>query len=153
MRVNVSPKISSHSAGWMARVYISVRSCRILRSSAQHNVTIRLSSWRTTESGESEGRVGSAETAGSAPGAADVTDASLIVVVESVAGVAAEHVVQRCVLAQRGLELLRGPGGPGRAAVHEREPVAVQVGLNRTSRRWRSAGSPGRPRRADRSGR
>ena len=45
--VNVSPKISSQSAGWMARVYSSVRSCRSLRSSTQHSVNVRLASWAT----------------------------------------------------------------------------------------------------------
>src|SRR5579863_376343 len=127
IRVNVSPKISSQSAGWMARVYISVRSCRILRSSTQQSVTIRLSSWRTTASGVSSGRTGSAEATRSAPGLADVTDSSLAGVVESVAGVVAEHRVQGGPATQFGLELRGGPGGPQGAAVHQRDPVAVGV--------------------------
>jgi hypothetical protein len=45
--VKVSPKMISHRAGWMARVYSSVRSWRILRSSTQHSVTLRLASWRS----------------------------------------------------------------------------------------------------------
>src|ERR1700733_7125033 len=131
--VNVSPKISSHSAGWIARVYSSVRSWRILRISTQHSVTMRLSSRRTTPNGDSPGRPvspGLAETAGGTPGAADVTDASLLgVVVERAAGVVAEHVVQRGPGTERGLEHAGGTGGADRARVHERDPVAVGVGL------------------------
>src|SRR6516164_5806035 len=94
--VNVSPKISSQSAGWMARVYSSVRSWRILRSSTQHSVMTRLASRRAIADAVSSGRsgnAGSAEAAGGAPGATDVTDASpLGVVVERAAGVVPEHV-------------------------------------------------------------
>src|SRR5579864_6938648 len=96
-RVMVSPKISSQSAGWMARVYSSVRSWRILRSSTQHSVMTRLASRRAIADAVSSGRsesVGSAEAAGGAPGATDVTDASpLGLVAERAAGVVAEHVV------------------------------------------------------------
>src|SRR6202042_1669641 len=130
--VNVSPKISSQSAGWIARVYSSVRSWRILRSSTQHSVTMRLASRRSTAGGVSAGSpsAGLAETAGGTPGAANVTDASLLgVVVERAAGVVAEYVVQRGPGAEHGLEHARGAGGPDRARVHERDPVAVGVGL------------------------
>src|ERR1700722_14029414 len=135
--VNVSPKISSQSAGWMARVYSSVRSCRILRSSTQHSVPIRLASRRMTAGRVSAGRVsagrvsaGSAsprspETAGGTPGPADVTDASLFgVVVERVAGVVAGHVVQRGSVAEHRLEQPRRARGPDRARVHQRHLVA-----------------------------
>src|SRR5215468_261750 len=134
--VKVSPKISSHSAGWMARVYSSVRSCRILRSSTQQSVATRLArrrrpAWgRPAGSPGGPGRSGSAEAAGGAPGAADLTDASLLgIVVQRPAGVMTEHVVERGSLAQPSLELGRGAGGPDGAVVHERDPVAVQVGL------------------------
>jgi hypothetical protein len=53
--VKVSPKISSHSAGWMARVYSSVRSWRILRSSIQQRVTTRLTRRRRPARGGSAG--------------------------------------------------------------------------------------------------
>ncbi len=46
MAEKVSPKITSHSAGWIARVYSSVRSWRILATSTQQNVTTRLKSRR-----------------------------------------------------------------------------------------------------------
>src|SRR6185437_8444360 len=133
IRLNVSPKISSHSAGCMARVYSSVRSWRIFLSSTQHSVPTRLISRRAAASGVSPaswGRPGSAEAAGGAPGAAYVTDASLLrVVVEGAAGVVPEHVVQRGAVPERGLELARGSCGPDQACVHERDPVAVGVGL------------------------
>src|ERR1700691_4402547 len=61
-----------------------------------------------------------AETAGGTPGAADVTDASLLgVVVERAPGVVAEHVVQRGPGPERGLEHARGTGGADRARLHE----------------------------------
>src|SRR5215469_14258169 len=133
IRVTVSPKISSQSAGWMARVYSSVRSWRILRSSTQHSVTTRLASRRAIADAVSSGRSGnacSAEAAGGAPGATDVTDASpLGVVVERAAGVVAEHVVQRGPGPEHGLQHPGGAGGADRARVHERDPVAVGVRL------------------------
>src|SRR5258708_32337853 len=117
--VNASPKIRSQSAGWMARVYSSVRSWRILRSSTQHSVMTRLASRRAAASGVSlgisgrpdrpgpgrPGTPGSAETPGGTPGAADVTDASLLCFgIEGATGVVAGHVVQRGPAAQPGLE-------------------------------------------------
>src|SRR5258707_6304755 len=99
--VNVSPKISSQSAGWIAGVYSSVRSWRILRSSTQHSVMTRLTSRRAAAgavSSASSGKpayaatAGSAEAAGGTPGAADVTDVSpLAVFIERSAGVVAGH--------------------------------------------------------------
>src|SRR5258708_30454361 len=140
--VNVSPKISSQSAGWMARVYSSVRSWRILRSSTRPSGMTRLASRRAAASGVSlgisgrpewpgrPGTPGSAETRGGAPGAADVTDASLLCFgIEGATGVVAEHVVQRGPAAQHGLEHARGTGDADRPGVHERDPVAVGIGL------------------------
>src|SRR6202035_2441173 len=102
--LNVSPKIISQSAGWMARVYSSVRSCRSLRSSTQHSVTIRLASWRMLT--RPLPGSWSAQTAGGAPGATDVTDASLSgLLVQRAAGEVAEHVVQRGLRTQHGLQL------------------------------------------------
>src|SRR5215475_8497221 len=129
--LNVSPKISSHSAGWMARVYSSVRSCRILRSSTQHSVTIRLARRPTPAIRLSAATGGSTEAAGGAPGAAYVTDASLFrwVVREGVAGVIPEHVVKRGAVTEPGAQVGRAAGGADRAAAHQRHPVAVGVGL------------------------
>src|SRR5215469_2685104 len=126
----------------MALVYSSVRSWRILRSSTQHSVTIRLTRRRATASGVSAGgtsavekwpgpaRTGSAEAAGGTPCAADVTDASLfVVVVQSPARVMPEHVVQGGALAEHRLEHARRARGSNRPRVHERYPVAVGIGL------------------------
>src|SRR6185437_14324157 len=125
IRLNVSPKISSHSAGWMARVYSSVRSCRSLRSSTQHSVIMRLASWRspTRPLGAAPGPAGgSAQAARGAPGATDVTDASPRgVLVQRSAGEMPEHVVQGRVQAQARLQAGRGAGGLNPAAVHQRE--------------------------------
>src|SRR5215470_13665880 len=129
--VNVSPKISSHSAGWIARVYSSVRSWRILRSSTQHSVTIRLAR-RPSPAVRLSGAIGgSTETAGGAPGAAYVTNASFLrrVVREGVAGVVPEHVIKRGVVTEPGAKVDGAAGGADRAAVHQRHPVAVGVGL------------------------
>src|SRR5271169_1195071 len=130
--------MSSQRAGWIALVYSSVRSCLILRSSTQHSVTIRLTSRRTTAAGVSAGgsstvpkwpaptateRPASAETAGGTPGAADVTDASLVsVVVERATGVVPEHVVERRALPERRLEQSGRPRGPDGSGVHEGDP-------------------------------
>src|SRR6476620_1119440 len=130
--VNVSPKISSHSAGWMARVYSSVRSCRILRISTQQSVAMRLASRRSAAGGVSASGTasGSAEAAGSAPGTADIADPSLLgPVVQHPAGVVAEHVVQGGAAAQGRLQLGGGAGGPDPPGVHQRDPVAVGIGL------------------------
>src|SRR5215472_12416079 len=144
--VNVSPKINSQRAGWMALVYSSVRSWRILRSSTQHSVMTRLASRRTIAETVSTGSsgtvlargddppdppgVGSAEATGGTPGAADVTDAPPFRVrVERAAGVVAEYVVQRGPAAEHGLQHRGGACGADRARVHERDPVAVGVRL------------------------
>src|SRR5580658_8438424 len=114
--------MSSHSAGWMARVYSSVRSCLILRSSTQHRVRMRLNSRRTPDRGRS------AQPAGGAPGAAYVTYSSRTDL-EGVSGVMPEHVDQGDAGAQSRLELGRGALGADAALVHQRDPVAVGVGL------------------------
>src|SRR5215472_14465142 len=103
----------------MARVYSSVRSCRIFRSSTQHSVPILLASLRRLATGLSQ-------SAGGAAGAAYITDASFFRhVVQRVAGVVAEHVVERGAVAESGPQVGGPAGGADRAAVHERHPVAV----------------------------
>src|SRR6516225_8328223 len=123
---NVSPKINSQSAGWIARVYSSVRSCRILRSSTQQSVPIRLARRRSAATGLSRTTGGSTQAAGGAPGAAYVTDASFFrCVVQGVAGVVPEHVVQGGAVAEPGAQVGGAAGGADPAAVHQRHPVAV----------------------------
>src|ERR1700754_3640785 len=87
-RENVSPKISSHRAGWIARVYSSVRSCRIFWSSTMHIATTRAGSRRqAVQDG------GSAEPAGGTSGTACVTEV-VSWFVELIAGVGAEHLLE-----------------------------------------------------------
>src|SRR5215469_3666215 len=115
----------------MARVYSSVRSCRILRSSTQHSVTIRLARRPSPAARPSGATGGSTEAAGGAPGAAYVTDASFLrrVVREGVAGVMPEHVVKRGTVTEPGAQVGGAAGGTNRAAVHQRHPAAVGFGL------------------------
>src|SRR6476469_5195769 len=87
-RENVSPKISSQSAGWIARVYSSVRSCRIFWSSTMHIATTRAGSRRQViQDG------GSAEPAGGTAVTACVTEV-VSWFFELVAGVGAEHLLE-----------------------------------------------------------
>src|SRR5271165_1991742 len=118
----------------MARVYSSLRSCRILHTSTQHSVTIRLARLLSAKTGL-PGTGMLTEAAGGAPGAADIADPSLLLVVQRAAGVVAEDVVQGHVLAERRLQVARGAGRPDMAQVHERQPVAVGVRLVHVVRR------------------
>src|SRR6202012_5021480 len=126
----------------MARVYSSERSCLILQSSTQHSVAIRLKRHLTSKAsppgtagppgtGRLPGKRRSAEAAGGPAGATDTADPSLLrlTVVQFAAGVMAEHLVQGRAVGQRRLELIRGAGGADVPQVHERDPVAVDVGL------------------------
>src|SRR6266536_1737596 len=118
-RVKVSPKISSHSTGWTARVYSSVRSWRSFCSSTRHSVATRLPSVRQT--GGPGGSGASAEPAGGAAGVADVTDVASLL--EGRAGGGAQL-----------LEALprAGPGDrvePGGGLVQDQQPRPVDQGL------------------------
>src|SRR5205814_4058613 len=115
IRLNVSPNTSSHSAGWIARVISSVRSRRSFCSSTRHIAPAR----------ETRTRSALTEPAYGPASGADVTEPSCLQVV---AGVGAEHVVQRAA-ADRGDQLLGGTLGADPAAVHERDPVAVLLRL------------------------
>src|SRR5215469_10845823 len=110
----------------MARVYSSVRSCRILRSSTQHSVMTRLASLVIPATGLSVTMGGSTEAAGGAPGAAYVTDASFFRLVgEGVTGVVAEHVVEGHAVAELGAQVGGTAGGADRAPVHQRNAVTI----------------------------
>src|SRR5258708_24999562 len=72
----------------------------------------------------------SADTGGGCASGTDIAELSRGRLVEGVAGVVAEDVLERARPGgQRGLELLRGAGGADGAAVHQGDPVAVLVGL------------------------
>src|SRR5450631_4482662 len=121
--------MSSHSAGWMARVYSSLRSCLTLHTSTQHSVTIRLARLLSSKIGP-PGTGMLTEAAGGAPGAADIADPSFLPgLVQRPAGVVAEHLIQRDVLAERRLQVGRGTGRADVAQMHERQLVAVGVRL------------------------
>src|SRR5215469_8872473 len=119
----------------MARVYSSVRSCRILRSSTQHSVTIRLAR-RPIPAARLSGAIGgSTEAAGGAPGAAYVTDASFLwrAVREGVACVMPEHVVERGAVTEPGDVLPHDPAGDrietDRRLVEHQQPGRVDQRL------------------------
>src|SRR5262245_15290042 len=97
-RVKVSPKISSQRAGWMARVYSSVRSCRTLRSSTRQSVSSRLAN--TCQPGGAG--TASAEAAGGTAGTADIAETPLLS--QHVSGVVTEDLLQRGARVQRLLE-------------------------------------------------
>src|SRR6266508_4813028 len=117
-RSKVSPKIRSHSAGWIARVSSSVRSWRIFWISARQNVAMRLPSHRHAGGAGGGVNVASAEAACDAPGATNVTE--LPSFLERVAGVEAEHVLEGRLRPETRFELGRRIG---RASCRERVSI------------------------------
>src|SRR5262249_58879678 len=69
----------------------------------------------------------SAEAAGDAPGATNVTELSSLL--ERVTGVVTEHVLERRLGPEAGFELGRRADGADATAVHERDAVAELLGL------------------------
>src|SRR5262245_17425998 len=129
-RLKVSPKMTSQSTGWIARVTASVRSCESFCSSTRQNVATRLGNCRQSRgSGSATGAL--AKPARRAPRAADRADRGpgLAAIVELVAGVVPEHVLERRARPERALQLLRGADGDDAAEVEERDPVAEEVRL------------------------
>src|SRR5579875_245462 len=128
IRLNVSPKITSHSTGCTARVSSSVRSWRSFCSSTTQNVTTLLARRRQGCSG-ARAR-GSAQTPGGETGAAYGTDPSIVdAVVELRAGVVAEDVLEAGAGAEGSLELGRPAHGSDGTEVHEGDPVAQRLGF------------------------
>src|SRR5579884_2434146 len=120
-RVKVSPKITSQSAGWMARVYSSVRSWRIRYSSTIQKVQTRLGSCRHQRE-----RTSAEATCGSAR-AADIAKAPALL--ELASRVVAEDVVEGRALTHRPLQVNRCVQGHHPPPVHQGHPVAQTVGL------------------------
>src|SRR5512147_1237032 len=127
IRVKVWPKISSHRAGWTARVYSSVRSWRSFCSSTAHRAATRTGSSRQPARGRgglSSSWEPSADTVRGAAGASDIAETSSAVVVEAAAGDVAEDVLQRgqavraLAFGQSPPQLGRGAEGADAAAVH-----------------------------------
>src|SRR5579872_6247487 len=125
MRENVSPKITSHSAGWMARVYSSARSWRIFATSTQQKVMTLLSRiWPGNRRPET-----SAHAAGGAAERTDIPQSSSFFL-ERPARVVAEDVLERRVRTAFGrLEVSRRSDDPHPALVHQRHAVTELVGL------------------------
>src|SRR3954468_9046308 len=120
IRLKVWPKTTSHSAGWMARVTSSVRSRRSFCSSTRHMALVR----------EISTRIASANLAESACGTASGTDIAEPSRIQVVAGVGTEHVIEALACpVQAGDEFARGTRRPDASPVHERDPVAVLLGL------------------------
>src|SRR5436190_1928355 len=117
-RSNVSPKISSHSAGWIARVSSSVRSWRIFWISTRQNVAMRLPSHFHAGGLGGSVAAASAESACDAPCATNVTE--LPSFLERVAGVETEHVLERRLGPEACFEVGRRSHGANAAAVHQR---------------------------------
>jgi hypothetical protein len=116
--VKVTPKTSSRRAGWIARVYSSVRSWRSLASSSRHSVAVRFQSSRMAPG--AGGR--SAEPTGGAE-AADGAKASLVLV-GSVGGVRPEDVLQGRLGAERRLQLPGAADRPQAPVEQQPDPVA-----------------------------
>src|SRR5581483_6564156 len=124
MRLNVSPKMTSHSTGCTARVKSSVRSCESFCSSTRQNVPTRFGKRRQTC-----GAPRSAEPARGTTSASDRTQASSQVAVEAAAGVVAEDIFERRVRSERRLQLVGRSLRPDRAEVHEGDAVAERIRL------------------------
>src|SRR6266566_767924 len=126
-RSNVSPKISSHSAGWIARVSSSVRSWRIFWISARQNVAMRLPSHFHAGGLGGGVKATSAESACDAPRATNVTELSSFL--ERVARVEAENIFERRLRPEARLELGRRSHGANEPPVHQRHPIAQLLGF------------------------
>src|SRR3981081_3137836 len=92
----------------------------------------------------------SPEAAGSPASGTDIAEASRGCFLERVTGVGAEDVIERGpVVIEAGFEMLRGAQGACPATVHERDAVAVAVGLVHVVRRDQHGHAGGNPHRAD----
>src|ERR1700727_2396042 len=111
IRLNVSPKITSHRTGWTARVNSSGRAWRSFWSSTRQKMPTRDGYRRSVVSALSDATGGAAS-------ASDGTQSSLgRVTGKRATGVMSEHVLQRRVGRERGLELGRRALGADRAQV------------------------------------
>src|SRR5436305_13413872 len=123
-RVKVSPKTSSHSAGWSARVISSVWSWRSFCCSTRHMVPIR----ETTRRGRPIG-TDSPQPASGPASCSDIAHPFSGITGQPVAGGGAEHVVEGGARADTGFELGRCAQRADPTAGHQGYPVAVLVGL------------------------
>src|SRR5450830_1216283 len=119
IRLNVSPKTTSHRSGWPALVTSSVRSCLSFCSSTRQNVTTREPSRRAPRT-DRESR--SAQVDGST-GAADTAQPSSLVLDEVAAREGSEDVLEAGPLPLGGLQLIRSPDGAQPPEVHQGDQI------------------------------
>src|SRR6478672_2098304 len=124
--LNVVPKMTSQRIGWIARVISSLRSWRSFWSSTRQNVAMRDTRSRTPVRLRR-----SAQTAGGSTSCSDTAQPSLLALdlVERLAGVVTEDVLEAGTLPSGGLELVGGAEGAQGPAVHEGDAVAQRVRL------------------------
>src|ERR1035438_6444643 len=127
LRENTCPKMSSHSAGWRARVTSSVKSWRSLHSS--NSVMTNVFSMKPIK-----GRinvavmgVGLAKALGGSAFGGNIAETAAGI--ECRAGIVDEDVIQRVAGAQRGLEFLGGAKRGHLAEVHDRQAVTIFLRL------------------------
>src|SRR5487761_1211100 len=118
----VSPKTTNQSAGWIARVYSSVRSWRILATSTQQKVRTRLTSKR----GHAGSRPGSAHSARGTARCPYIFQAPSFPF-EMLTGVVAEHILQGGLGSKGSLELRRRAADPYLALVHQCQAITQMV--------------------------
>src|SRR5579872_2182458 len=144
MRVNTSPKTSSHSIGCTVRVMMSVGSCRSLRTSHSAMVIVFRRKSRTTAPGSARRGAGSATPPAPASESANAprrTAGSRSVTVtpsriQLIAGIVDENVVQALLRAADSLLQLRGRANRRHPAViHDGDAVAETIGLLHVVRR------------------
>src|ERR1019366_6472202 len=128
LRENTCPKISSHSAGWRARVTSSVKSWRSLRNS--NSVMTKVFSMKPVKGWMKVAviRLRLAKALGRR--ALGGYGAEVAARIEGAAGVADEDLIQRVdAAAQRGLEFLAGAQRIQLAQVHDGDAIAMALRL------------------------
>src|ERR1017187_1660383 len=127
LRENTCPKMSSHSAGWSARVTSSVKSWRSLRSS--NSVMTNVFSMEPVKGWINVAvmGVGLAKALGRSAFGGNVAEAAAGI--GRRAGIVDEDVIQRVAGAQRGLEFLGGAKRGHFAEVHDGHAIAILLRL------------------------
>src|ERR1035441_2742001 len=127
LRENTCPKMSSHSAGWRARVTSSVKSWRSLRNS--NSVMTNVFSTKPVKGWINVAvmGVGLAKALGRSAFGGNVAEATAGI--ERRAGIVDEDVIQRVAGAQRGLEFLGGAKRGHFAEVHDGHAIAILLRL------------------------
>src|ERR1039458_8046417 len=126
LRENTCPKMSSHSAGWRARVTSSVKSWRSLRSS--NSVMTNVFSMKPVKGRINVAVMGRlAKALGGSTFGGNVAETAAGI--ERRAGIVDKDVIQGVAGAQRGLEFLAGAKRGHFAEVHDRHAIAIFLRL------------------------